>query len=297
MPPPDAIARRIAQIAFIGGMPRAGTTFLYHNLQKHPDVFVPFRRKTNHFSLHADKPVQWFLDHFANMTDRQVGIDTETLFLIDRNLPSLDRIRSMNPNAKVMLFVRSPGDWAWSLYRQIATFDRAVPDFDQFLRNGYRLVEDGKEIRFNMRGGDIAARIAEMKRLFGANLLLVNFDLIRRDPLRVLQAIEGFLGLAPYFDARNFNPGKINAGDRAHVVWLAKVLRNHSLIAMLGRLPPRFVISVRLLYDRLSLALKPATTSQTQNGASERQAATTFFASDERFVRDLFKDGDVLRGS
>ena len=143
-------------LVFLCGMPRAGTTFLYHNFERHPDIFVPFRRKTNYFSLHSDKPIRWFFDHFKEMNNEKVAIDTETLFFIDRNINSLELIKQVLPESKIIVCVRSPYDWVVSLYKQISTFDNRIVDFDSFLEGNYTLVEDGCRIRFNYKPGDIS---------------------------------------------------------------------------------------------------------------------------------------------
>jgi hypothetical protein len=288
---PDSPAHRIA---FIAGMPRAGTTFLYHHLQRHPQIYVPFRRKTNYFSLHSARPVEWFLDHFDGMGEHQVGIDTETLYFVDRTLPSLKGIRDFNADAKIMIFVRRPGEWALSLYRQIATFDRDMPSFGSFLTGGYTLVEDDIGIPFSMTDGDIEANIAAATEMFRGNVLIVNFELFERDPFRVLKEIEKFLGLDGYFRAENLDTRKINASDRAHVSILASLLRKRWFIDLLSRLPRQPVIFVRRLYDELGRALGSRRRDAMPAPADDIALARAFYKSDEKFVSRLFEKGDVI---
>ncbi|MBN2757956.1 MAG: hypothetical protein JXR51_12320 [Bacteroidales bacterium] len=41
-------------------MPRAGTTFMYHYLQKHPEVFLPYRKEIQYFDLNYSEGENWY---------------------------------------------------------------------------------------------------------------------------------------------------------------------------------------------------------------------------------------------
>jgi len=283
---------RLNQIAYIIGMPRAGTTFLYHNLQKHPQIFVPFRRKSNYFSLHRDKPLEWFLNHFKEIRDDQVGIDTETLYFADKNLKSFEYIQTLNPEAKAMIFVRKPGEWAWSFYKQIATFDKNITPFEEFLAGNYVLIEDAKEIPFNIQEGDIEQLIKMVRTTFKDKLLIVNFDMFEKDPLRLLQEIERFLEIKPFFSHSNFENKKINASDRGHIQFLAALLRQQWLISLLNRFPRSFVVFIRRIYDRISALGSSKRTEKTI--PAEVLMASKTYARDELYVQQLFAEYDVI---
>lgn len=287
------MVNKIEKIAYIIGMPRAGTTFLYHNLNKHPKLYVPFRRKTNYFSLHRDKTVEWFLEHFKEMPTTQVGIDTETLFFSDKNLKSYKNIKEMNPNAKVMLFVRSPDDWAYSFYKQIATFDKNIVPFEEFLNGDYVLVEDAKEVPFNIKDGDIENIIEDIRKEFGSNLLMIDFRLFKNDPLRLLQTIEKFLEIDNFFTNDNFQNKKINASNRGHVTFLANLLREQWLIDVLSKMPPSFVKTLRLAYDNLSSHLSKNQVEKNDTVSDELLLAQKYFPNDIKYYNNLFKDVDT----
>lgn len=284
------------QIAYLVGMPRAGTTFLYHNLNRHPQIFVPFRRKSNFFSLHHDKPTDWFLQHFEEMGAGQIGIDTETLHFFDRNLDSLSRIAKFNPDAKVLLVVRRPGEWVWSLYKQISTFEKEIPPFSDFLNGQYVLVEDDRRIPFNLRDGDVGRKIRQAMDTFGSNALVLNFDLLAQNPLQFLTEIENFFGIENFFRSSEFDRQKINSSDRANFRFLAHLLRQEWLIRLAGLLPRDFVVFLRRIYDSLGTSFMRR--AQSDNGQAEQNIAMAreFYASDEKYTHALFKDGDVLHG-
>ena len=39
------------------GMPRTGTTYLYHALADHPQIYVPYRKESMFFSVNFDKGI------------------------------------------------------------------------------------------------------------------------------------------------------------------------------------------------------------------------------------------------
>lgn len=285
----------VKQIAYIAGMPRAGTTFLYHNLQKHPQIYVPFRRKSNYFSLHTEKQLGWLLDHFKYIKSDQIGIDTETLFFVDKSLESYKKIHQLNPNAKVMLFVRSPGDWVWSLYKQIATFDNNIVSFEDFLAGKYILIEDGKEVPFSIVNGDIENNIKALIDTFKGNLLIIDFTLFKQNPLRLLKEIEKFLGIPSFFNENNFDNKRINANDRGHFVFIALLVRQEWFINLLNKLPRGLVIFTRRLYDILGTLTAIKTEERIHKVDAETRMAQNNYSQDEKYIKQLFIDEKVLR--
>lgn len=240
------------QIAFLAGMPRAATTFLYHNLNRHPQLFIPYRRKTNYFSLHHQKGEDWFTSHFKDAPPGTVAVDTETMAFVNHDLRSPQLIRNFNPGAKVILCVRDPAAWAVSLYHQIATFDSKITRFEDFLAGNYTLEEDGVKIPVRMRDGDILARIDEYKATFPDSLLLLRFRDVITSPLESLHAIEKFLEIPSFYRPDNIIIKVINARSRPHSRWLNHVLRNEYVIASLRLLLPRkAVLAARWIFDGL----------------------------------------------
>jgi hypothetical protein len=285
---------KIEQIAYIVGMPRAGTTFLYHNLQKHPQIYVPFRRKSNYFSLHYEKSIDWFLEHFKDIKPDQVGIDTETLFFADKTLNSCENILKLNPDAKAMVFVREPSEWVWSVYKQITTFDKNVMPFDDFLAGKYVLTEDGKKLQFNMGEGDIESAIEMLMKTFKGNLLIVDFKLFNKNPLLILQEIEKFIGIPSFFTEKNFDNKRINASERRHSVFLVSLLRKPWLINALNRIPRNIVVFIRRVYDSFgSMAVKKP--KDNIHCDDEVLLAKKIYSRDQNYIDKIFADSQILK--
>jgi len=236
-------------INFILGMPRCGTTFLYHNLGKHPQVFLPFRRKTNYFSLHFKNDESWFFKHFKDLRSNKVGIDTDTLnFFIPG---AIERIKEFHPNsgAKYIFIVRNPADWSLSFYKQISTFSSKMPEFYQYLKEGYLLIEDDKEINCEFRDGMLKEKMHSLLDTFGDDILFVDFNELSKDSFVFLKKIEQFFGLDSYFNEANFNNNKINSSNRSSPAIFNRLMRNKWFIYFANMLPRKLVINIRNSID------------------------------------------------
>ncbi len=276
-----------SRMAFLVGMPRAATTFLYHNFSRHPDIFIPFRRKTNYFSLHYENGEDYFWNHFSDVPNESIAIDTETLAFVNRDLPSPQRIHAFNKDAKVILCVRDPGDWALSLYRQISTFDGAIPTFEQFLYGKYTLVEDNQELLFNMGPGDIARRIEEYKTLFPDTLLILKFSDVVKYPLEALRKIESHIGVKPFYNDGNIVNDKINSSDRSHSKLINKILRNEFVINIIKLLVPRAgVVYIRLAFDRISARFSGGRKEGDAGLGVLRDLASEYYSDDSRILKE-----------
>lgn len=275
------------------GMPRAGTTFLYHNLQKHPQIFVPFRRKSNYFAVHYHKPLEWYYDHFKEATPNQVTIDTDTLSFLNND--SFKRYKENYQGGKVILVIRDPALWSISLYKQIKSFTFNMPSFESYVKDGYTLIEDNHEIPYHFKSGQLKEKIEDIISFFGENLLLLDFQLIKKDPLKFLNTIETFLEIETYFSADNFTNERINSGDRKSFKPLNILLRKQWLISLLQKYVPRsFVLKFRNNYDhKSSNQVKKDTTYNPEN----IQLAKEYYKPDIDYVNDLFSKGEILKGS
>ena len=277
------------RIAFLVGMPRAATTFLYHNLNLHPGLFIPFRRKTNYFSLHHGRGEDWFLSHFKDAPADGIAVDTETLAFFNPKMKSPQLIQVFNPDARIILCVRDPAAWAVSLYHQIATFDSKITSFEEFLEGNYTLQEDGVEVRFHMRDGDIQARIKEYEQTFSNSILLLRFRDLTAFPVDSLRQIEQFLGVAPFYSPENVITKVINSRSRRHNKLLNKLLRNEYFIAMLRfLLPRRAVLAARWGFDGLLAGPSAKTNDHGSDEAEERmlRLARNHFKSDRESLAE-----------
>ena len=235
-------------IIIIGGMPRSGTTFLYHNIQKHPSIFVPYRKELEFFNYYYDRGFDWYLDHFADMKENQAGFDIGPKYFLDKAV--IERIKSFNPDIKVILGIRDPVEFALSWYAQYSTFNLSMPPFDEFIKS-YSLTRLDKTIEVHLTDNLVPKMIEEYRNAFGGNLLMFSYSRFKKDPLSILKAIEAFAGVPAYFNDHNFDNVVINAASRKNIRIISYILSRERVITMLRVLfPPGLIRFIRSKFDR-----------------------------------------------
>lgn len=281
------------RVFVIAGMPRCGTTFLYYKLQDHPSIFVPFRKETNYFATNHKKGVEWYRSLYKDMDRGQIGADISPYYFLHDK--AIERIRAFDPGMRVILGVRDPAEFALSLYTQALSHTYGVPSFKEFLLN-YTWRLGGGEIPMSLTGDFVTRRIEEYRSVFGENLMLFDYRLLKRDPLAVLQAIESFLELSAHFNESNFENVVINAGNRKNIKFLSYLLSSEYLISALEiLLPRRLVVSMRNSFDKASEAKKAGPVKA--YSPNDIRLAEEFFSTERADIKDLFADTEIQVGS
>lgn len=119
---------------FLGiGAPRAGTTWLYRQLQAHNAMFLPPKRKEIHyFDRHYDRGVEWYASFFraAAAGHDWVGEVTPD-YLSCEDAPR--RIRDLIPQCRFLVMLRNPVDRAYSHYAFAVRNTAERSSFESFL--------------------------------------------------------------------------------------------------------------------------------------------------------------------
>lgn len=281
------------RLFIVAGMPRSGTTFLYHNLQKHPALFLPFRKESNYFAVNYARGTEWYRSLYREITPDQMGGDISPFYFMDQRV--IPRIAEFSPDVKVILAIREPAEWAVSLHNQILGYDRCVPRFEEFIK-AYPFKAGRARVPIQIADGLVGRTIEAYRQTFGARLLLYDFALFQRDPLTVLRAIERFLDIPRFFESGNFDNVVINAANRRNIRWLASVMTNDTLLWFLGRMLPRtFIQKARGWVDLASR--KQANETETSRDQENLEIAKRAFAEDGRTVSSLFEFAEIQLGS
>lgn len=277
------------RLLIVAGMSRAGTTFLYHNLQKHPGIFVPRRKEICYFAHHFDKGPDWYLSHYNGLKPHQLALDICGLYFL--NSTALERIRDFNPRARIIIGVRDPLDWIFSLYAQYKN-NFEVPPFAQFLQ-GCTIRREGVEIQLSFERGAIKAALQAYRQAFGESLLLYHFPLLGNDALTLLQAIESFAGLPAHFQPGNFTDRKVNARGQKRSTLVYRFLLIPGMANLISRIIPRpLLFAMRRRVETSSGNHGSATPSDPI--PEELEMVRQQFAEDQRFVEELFARKPIL---
>lgn len=124
--------RQLPAVVIVGAQ-KAGTTQLYAYLTRHPRLFTASEKEVNYFSLHADRPVEWYQSRFP--LRRQVGavngltIDASPSYL--PNPSALRLMRSVLREARIIAVLRDPVSRAFSHFQHAKSRGREQRSFEQ----------------------------------------------------------------------------------------------------------------------------------------------------------------------
>ncbi len=98
---------------FLGiGFPKAGTTWLYENLRKHPDVYMSHPKELDYFTQGYVRPLSSYAEKFREGAGKVCGeISPGYAYLPCKRLSEVKRIV---PDAKLFLMLRNPIEQQWS---------------------------------------------------------------------------------------------------------------------------------------------------------------------------------------
>jgi hypothetical protein len=220
------------RIVIVAGGPRCGSTFLHYHLRNHPNFFMPYYKEIDFFCYHYHIGIENYLRNFKPMAKDMVGFDISPGYVVDQenNDKVIQRIKGFNPNVKVILGVRNPVDFAVSNYLQIDKYLYWMPPFEEFVKN-FKLKLGYNRINMNFKTM-VFDVLEKYKKAFGKNLLIYNFEVVKKDPLILLNAIENFVGVQNYFNKNTFINKRINASNNAEiklVYFLKAWLKSHRI--------------------------------------------------------------------
>ncbi len=111
------------RINFIGiGQPRSGTTWISNCLEEHPDVLFSSKKtvkEINFFNslppyINYHKGIQWYLNQFPDYQEGKIRGEFSTSYMCDPD--AYKNIQKHFPNVKILVILRNPVDFLFSLY-------------------------------------------------------------------------------------------------------------------------------------------------------------------------------------
>lgn len=202
---------------FLVGAPKCGTSSLCHYLRQHPEIFIPRKKELHFFAQDLELPryfgsLDEYLDVFDG-DDRQHAGEGTPWYLYSRT--AAEEIRRFNPQAKVLISIRSPVDMVYSLFRfrRYTGLEQSKSLVEVLERERAYLSGTGKSDRITPNVIYAAAamyteQIGRFLDAFGPdNVHVVFFEELEGDPHRVYRGVLRFLGASEDFrpDFRNVN--------------------------------------------------------------------------------------------
>lgn len=211
--------RALPDAVVLGAM-KSGTSSLHHYLVQQPGVIEPLRKEVHYFDLNFARGEAWYRAHFGRDGEPGLNLDSSPYYLFHPAVPQ--RLHAVLPGAKLVALLRDPVRRAYSHYwherdkgRETLSFEDAVAAEAERLGDAQRRLADGtlEHSRDHQHFSYLArGRYAEqLDRWFAvfprAQLLVLRFEDLARDPLGVLNVTLDFLGLpraeAVSLEARN----------------------------------------------------------------------------------------------
>lgn len=122
---------------FLVGFPKSGTTSIYRSLATHPQVLAPARKEPGDWKDLSNLNGQGTDDYLAlydTTSDVLVAVDGTTRYSL--NPLAAKRIKQFSPDAKIIIGIREPLSYIYSMAFQIEKNTGTAPDLAELLRSG-----------------------------------------------------------------------------------------------------------------------------------------------------------------
>jgi len=194
---------------FIVGAPKSGTTFLYHYLKQHPDIYFPNFKEPHFFGsdlIRRNGAYNLSLDEYQDLfkTDKKIIGEASTFYIFSKDAP--EEIYNFNPKAKIIIMLRDLVDLVHSLHSQfVFSGDEVIEDFSQALEledsrlNGDRVPNQTTVVNKLFYTSNILllpSRIRSFIHYFGReNIKFIDLNDIKKNPKKVYSETLEFLNV------------------------------------------------------------------------------------------------------
>lgn len=196
---------------FIVGAQKAGTTTLHNQLALHPSIVGGAYKESRFFEKPAlrAKGVDWYRAIFPTLDEGQITLDSTPMMYF----PGMaDTIKSLVPDAKIVMLLRDPVKRAFSHYlhnvarkRETLSFEEAITQEEARITHRLEDLLTENLVTYNFRAYSYKERsrydkqLAEWLRVFGADKVKVFiFEEYIKNPQPVIDEVVDWLDLSPF---------------------------------------------------------------------------------------------------
>jgi len=173
------------------GAPRSGTTWLFENLNKHPDICIPKEKDLRFFvkrywgfkhkKTQNFRGIEWYIEKFTACPKNKIKGEVATLYLYDEK--SASEIYEHFGKIKILVCLRDPIERLWSDYRR-SLHKYNLPGLQETLET-YPKYRDA---------GLYHHHLSKFIEIFGEdNILIIPFQKIKMQPREILKDVYNFL--------------------------------------------------------------------------------------------------------
>lgn len=178
--------------SFLGiGTQKAGTTWLYSQLEQHPQLAFPLGKEAHFWDRpHEAAAITGYLSQFANIS-AVAGEITPSYAALP--LPVVQEIYACNPSLRLIYLIRNPIDRAWSA--ALMALQRAQMTIDEASDAWF---SDHFHSAASLKRGDYQTCLKNWRAVFPEEQLLVlRFEQISSEPEVLLNCCFQHLGVSP----------------------------------------------------------------------------------------------------
>ena len=188
-PHPDPASRPSRGPDFLGiGAQKAGTTWLYENLGKHPEIAFPAEKEVHFWDKREDRPAAEWLDLFPAEETRKQGEITPSYGFLDAGV--IREIRELCPELRLFYSIRNPVERAWS--SALMALERAEMTLED--ASDLWFIDHFKSAGSRQRG-DAEACLSNWRSAFPADQVhVILFDDLVDRPLDTLIQVANHIG-------------------------------------------------------------------------------------------------------
>ena len=193
-------ANRLPLPDFLGiGAQKAGTTWLWENLRRHPEIFLPDKKELHYFDNKFDQSLRYYTHRFEEARGRIKGEITPAYGILPRD--RIDFIRAIMPRVRLIFLMRDPVERAWS---------QAVMDLVVRRGRAFHEVSESEFLAFleserSVSRGLYCRMLDNWLSLFPSEQLYVGFfEDIRERPREFMSELFAHLGVSRDVDWGSF---------------------------------------------------------------------------------------------
>jgi Sulfotransferase domain len=195
------------------GAQKAGTTWLYQALKRHPEISFPAGKELHFWNARAGQGgLESYISQFANDSVYNGEITPAYAMLPP---PVIREVYEAIPQVRLLYLIRNPKTRAWSSAR-MALYRAEMEDGDA---SDQWFID-----HFNSKGsiarGGYETCMRNWRSVFPSEQILIGtYDDLARDPVRVANQCLAHIGLQPFFTQTDHAElsGRVFGGDGAKI--------------------------------------------------------------------------------
>jgi hypothetical protein len=191
------------------GAAKAGTTSLFQYLAKHPDIIPSKKKELLYFSVRQKKGLKWYLCNFPLKKEKNGRLTFEGSPSYLYYKKGLKRIKHLFPDIKLIILLRDPINRAysqWNYNREGSPFSLNHPlakderSFNKAIQDELNNPDSLHTLHKYIYRSHYSKHLKEVyKRFSDSQILVLDFDDLKKEPRRTLTEVTDFLQLEPVY--------------------------------------------------------------------------------------------------